>query len=67
MAQVFGSHEGGEVMRGGYVHLCLPFRFSYNYWSSPSPLFLELVLVNVYLNTRLPLDLDQGAFASFFF
>ena len=54
------------MMRGGYVHLCLPFRFSYNYWSSPSPLFLELVLVNVYLNTRLPLDLDQGAFASFF-
>ena len=37
-----------RVMRGGYVHLCLPFRFSYNYWSSPSPLFLELVLVNVY-------------------
>lgn len=56
-----------RVMRGGCAHLCLPFRFSYNYWSSPSPLFLDLLLVNVYLNARHQLDLDWGAFAFFFF
>lgn len=56
-----------RLMRGGCAHLCLPFRFSCNYWSSPSPLFLDLLLVNVYLNARHQLDLDWGAFAFFFF